>query len=568
MYRGAERHHARGRGVPRCSGPPPTGRRCLDRDEPDVTATRPIRGTVGPRWREPEHAAPGVGRGCGPRGAVSPPNRARPWSRSCGSVREGPALDQQRLRGAGVALGAGLERVLALLVGHVRAAPPEGRTRDGRRCARSSRGCRRGGEDPMVMKPWRTVTRLGPASQSGGENVARTIRASLTGKLFTRSARLVLEDPALRPPDAVEGPAVGRRRHRQAQGHPLVGGRDRAVRRRHDVRLSGPVPRLRRSRGGPAVTPRIYLPVAGGARGASVRSRREVQRSTIAQVIKYLGSKRVLVPVLGEIASAVGPRTAVDLFTGTTRVAQEFKRRGMRVTATDVASYSEVLSDCYVATDARDGRPGRAGRGARAAERAAGGAAATSPGRSARSRATSSRTTAPASTPSGRPSSADHPDGPLRPILLTALLLAADRVDSTTGLQMAYLKQWSPRSHRDLELVARRCSPGPGRTIRGRRDARPWTSSSDVDLMYLDPPYNQHRYFTNYHVWETLVRWDEPEHYGIACKRVDARDDGHPSVFNRKADDARRDGRPGRPGRGPRCWWSPTTTSPGSPRRR
>ena len=25
------------------------------------------------------------------------------------------------------------------------------------------------------------------------------------------------------------------------------------------------------------------------------------------------------------------------------------------------------------------------------------------------------------------------------------------------------------------------------------------------DLAYLDPPYNQHRYFTNYHVWETLV---------------------------------------------------------------
>ena len=53
--------------------------------------------------------------------------------------------------------------------------------------------------------------------------------------------------------------------------------------------------------------------------------------------------------------------------------------------------------------------------------------------------------------------------------------------------------------------------------------------------MYLDPPYNQHRYFTNYHVWETLVRWDEPAHYGIACKRVDARDDaGTRSVFNSK----------------------------------
>ncbi len=45
------------------------------------------------------------------------------------------------------------------------------------------------------------------------------------------------------------------------------------------------------------------------------------------------------------------------------------------------------------------------------------------------------------------------------------------------------------------------------------------------DVAYLDPPYNQHRYFTNYHVWETLVAWDAPAHYGVACKRVDARDD-------------------------------------------
>jgi adenine-specific DNA-methyltransferase len=55
-----------------------------------------------------------------------------------------------------------------------------------------------------------------------------------------------------------------------------------------------------------------------------------------------------------------------------------------------------------------------------------------------------------------------------------------------------------------------------------------------VDLAYLDPPYNQHRYFTNYHVWETLVRWDSPEHYGVACKRVDAREEETRSVFNTK----------------------------------
>ena len=46
------------------------------------------------------------------------------------------------------------------------------------------------------------------------------------------------------------------------------------------------------------------------------------------------------------------------------------------------------------------------------------------------------------------------------------------------------------------------------------------------------PPYNQHRYFTNYHVWETLVRWDAPAHYGVACKRVDARDEVTRSPYN------------------------------------
>ena len=73
-------------------------------------------------------------------------------------------------------------------------------------------------------------------------------------------------------------------------------------------------------------------------------------------MIKYLGSKRALVPVLGDIASAVraavGAKTALDLFTGTTRVAQELKRRGLHVTAADSASYSRVLADCYIATDA------------------------------------------------------------------------------------------------------------------------------------------------------------------------------------------------------------------------
>jgi adenine-specific DNA-methyltransferase len=74
---------------------------------------------------------------------------------------------------------------------------------------------------------------------------------------------------------------------------------------------------------------------------------------------------------------------------------------------------------------------------------------------------------------------------------------------------------------------------GPGQSVLG--DATELVDTlPHVDLAYLDPPYNQHRYFTNYHVWETLVRWDEPEAYGIARKRIDARDKSTKSVFNRK----------------------------------
>jgi adenine-specific DNA-methyltransferase len=125
----------------------------------------------------------------------------------------------------------------------------------------------------------------------------------------------------------------------------------------------------------------------------------------------------------------------------------------------------------------------------------------------------------------------DYATSALYPILLTSLIEAADRVDSTTGVQMAYVKSWAPRSFRPLELRVPDLLTGQGRAVRG--DALAVVDGlREVDLAYLDPPYNQHRYFTNYHVWETLVAWDAPTHYGVACKRVDARDKSTKSAFN------------------------------------
>lgn len=247
-------------------------------------------------------------------------------------------------------------------------------------------------------------------------------------------------------------------------------------------------------------------------------------------MIKYLGSKRALVGVLGSLATAVEADTAVDLFTGTTRVAQEFCRRGIHTTAVDTASYAHVLAQCFVQTDATSVDPGEI-------EEALGRLSALPDkvGYVTRVFCEQARYFHP---DNGRRIDAIrdgidelYPDSPLRPILLTSLMLAADAVDSTVGLQMAYLKQWAPRALRRLELRRPELTPGGGLAVQA--DAVEWVKTMpEVDLAYLDPPYNQHRYLANYHVWETLIRWDDPEHYGVACKRVDLRDDSSRSAFN------------------------------------
>lgn len=250
---------------------------------------------------------------------------------------------------------------------------------------------------------------------------------------------------------------------------------------------------------------------------------------TGGDVIKYLGSKRRLAPALADVAVASRARTAIDLFTGTTRVAQALKARGLHVTAVDAADYSAVLAQCYVATDATTVDEGDlAGILARLDAL---------PDRDGYVTETFCRRSRFFQEFNGRRIDAirdgieEYRSTPWFPILLTSLLLAADRVDSTTGVQMAYLKSWAPRSFKPLTLSPPTLMPGTGAAIRG--DAQQVASRLDpVDFAYLDPPYNQHRYESNYHIWNTLVRWDHPDHYGVACKRVDLRDTMDRSPFN------------------------------------
>ncbi len=250
-------------------------------------------------------------------------------------------------------------------------------------------------------------------------------------------------------------------------------------------------------------------------------------------MIKYIGSKRLLVPLLVDTIGRIrGSGTVCDLFSGTSRVGHALKRSGYRVVANDHNAYAATLATCYVQADAGDHL--------RTATKLVAelNALPPRPGYFTQTFCERSRFFQPrngARVDAIREEIARKGLPPeLTAILLVSLMEAADRVDSTTGVQMAYLKKWAARADNDLELrvpdLLPRAASGKGQAL--QLDALEAAAQLESDVCYVDPPYNQHKYLGNYHVWESLVLWDKPEVYGIACKRVDCRE--RASVFNSK----------------------------------
>ena len=249
-------------------------------------------------------------------------------------------------------------------------------------------------------------------------------------------------------------------------------------------------------------------------------------------MIKYLGSKRTLVPLLNRIIERSQATTASDLFTGTTRVARGFKQAGAFVTAVDTASYAQVFAKTFIELDASQVPIAELNEAVARLNDISG-----KHGYFTETYCVTSRYFQPAN---GERVDAirdliesDYRDSWMYEPLIASLLLATDKVDSTTGMQMAYLKSWSKRSHNPIKLLVPDLLNGAGLAIQA--DALEAVRHlPEVNLAYLDPPYNQHRYFANYHIWETLVRWDAPSTYGIANKRLDVRTKDHRSAFNSK----------------------------------
>ena len=257
--------------------------------------------------------------------------------------------------------------------------------------------------------------------------------------------------------------------------------------------------------------------------------------------IKYAGSKLKLIPQILELVSTTPAKSVFDGFSGTTRVSQALALSGYRVHANDIADWSRVFAECYLRNTRDrdffipllDHLNGLEGIDGWFSEHYGG---------------------------SPEHDNSDSSDGRKKPfqiqnmqkldairkeieelpvnytekcVLITSLILALDRVDSTIGHYASYLRNWSPRSYNPLELQLPNITENKNEHLVTCEDAIEASGGTDCELAYFDPPYGSNnekmppsrvRYNSYYHFWRTVVLNDQPELFGKAARRADSSD--------------------------------------------
>ena len=104
--------------------------------------------------------------------------------------------------------------------------------------------------------------------------------------------------------------------------------------------------------------------------------------------------------------------------------------------------------------------------------------------------------------------------------LLSRLILSVPYVSNIAGVYGAYLKHWDTRSFKDLVLLeASEWAKNAEMNQAYNVDYQELLPNVQADVLYADPPYNTRQYLPNYHVLETISRYDYPEIKGVTGMR-------------------------------------------------
>jgi adenine-specific DNA-methyltransferase len=268
-------------------------------------------------------------------------------------------------------------------------------------------------------------------------------------------------------------------------------------------------------------------------------SARATRSYVFQQLIPYIGNKRKLLGLIGEALGRTGlaPQhsTFVDLFAGSGVVSRYAKQLGFRVVANDWEPYALALNRCFVGFD----RAPRFGGESYEATIAALNALPPSDGWVATHLCPPDDERFDPATDrlffmrkNGRRIDAIRQciarweeegriDEPRAAALIAPLLYAACYASNTSGVFKGFHQGWGGRTGTalyrikgDLELIPALFLDNGREHEVTRLDALDLAGSLPAcarTVAYLDPPYNQHPYGSNYHVLNTITLWDSPE---------------------------------------------------------
>lgn len=104
--------------------------------------------------------------------------------------------------------------------------------------------------------------------------------------------------------------------------------------------------------------------------------------------------------------------------------------------------------------------------------------------------------------------------------LLAALIEGVPFVSNITGTYGAYLKQWDKRAFKKFEMIRLNVIDNNVKNQCYNKNSNDLIQEISGDILYLDPPYNERQYLPNYHLLETIARYDNPEIKGKTGIRV------------------------------------------------
>ena len=258
--------------------------------------------------------------------------------------------------------------------------------------------------------------------------------------------------------------------------------------------------------------------------------------------MRYIGNKTRLLPFLLAGMDELGVKGAVacDPFSGTASVGRALKLRGWRVHSGDVMALSYAFQVARVVLDRTPSFDAAAGASSRPDRRRH--SSLRSVVRELESRASVHGFVTEHYSPAGDAArvhgrmyftpenagaidaireridawdAAGRIDATRKQLLLAMLIQAADRVANTTGVYASFVKSWQPNAVRPLELRPVRPAVPPVPSASGCTAFRGTAAdvldrAGPVDLLYLDPPYNERQYPGYYHIPELIARGWNP----------------------------------------------------------